>query len=299
MLTWVKRIGGGLALLIVLALAAIYGVSEAGLRRDYSEVAATDLAVPTDPATVERGRHLATAVSKCTDCHGQDLGGKLFIDGGPMGKAFASNLTRGKGGVIGNYTDAQLARLIRHGVKADGRGVMFMPSNDYYPMSDADVAALIAYLRTLPPVDRELEPSHLRLLGRALYAAGKLPVIPAEHIDHQAPRAVPAAGATPEYGKYLADIGGCTGCHRPDLSGGHVPGTPPDFKDAANLTPAGPLGKWTEADFFRALRKGLRPDGTPIDAFMPWQASAKMTDDELRAIWLYVKSVPAKATEAA
>jgi cytochrome c553 len=93
------------------------------------------------------------------------------------------------------------------------------------------------------------------------------------------------------YGRYLADVGGCTGCHGPGLSGGRVAGTPPDFPPASNLTPTG-IGHYTEADFFRALREGKRPSGTPIDSFMPWRYTRLMTDEDVRAVYTFLKSVP-------
>ena len=87
---------------------------------------------------------------------------------------------------------------------------------------------------------------------------------------------------------------GCDGCHGVGLSGGYVEG-PPGAPPAANLTPhASGLEKWTEADFERALRHGVRPNGTPINIFMPWPNFSGMTDDEVKALWLYLRSVPAK-----
>ena len=79
------------------------------------------------------------------------------------------------------------------------------------------------------------------------------------------------------------------------LNGGHVSGTPPTFPDAQNITPAG-IGKWTEADFTRALRVGARPDNSAINPFMPWALTSQMTDEELHALWLYIKAVPAVPT---
>jgi len=94
-------------------------------------------------------------------------------------------------------------------------------------------------------------------------------------------------------GRYLADIAGCHGCHGTGLSGGPVAG-PPGLPPASNLTTAG-IGDWTEADFVRAMRNGRRPDGSSLDPFMPWEVFGKMTDDELHALWLYLRSVPARA----
>jgi len=214
-----------------------------------------------------------------------------------MAKLIASNLTRGRGGVLGNYTDPQLEAAIRHGVGPDGRGLLFMPSQEFQYLSDEDVAAIIAYVRSVPPVDRQLGGSSVGPIGRVLLLTGAMPLLPAELIDHDAARRpVPPAAPTREYGEYQARVGGCFGCHGPALGGsaeGH--GGPPP----ANLTPGGGLGAWTEADFFTAMRTGKRPDGTAIDPAMPWRAVGRLTDDELRALWLYLRSVPPVRSDAA
>lgn len=287
----IKTLLLGLLALVVLLVAVVYGVSEVRLRRTYDVAAATGLHVTKDPAQIARGQHLVTAVAKCSDCHTEDLGGKKFIDGGPLGTIYASNLTAGRGGALAGYTDAQLEAAIRHGVRPDGRGIMIMPSDEYQGLSNEDVSAIIAYLRSLRPVDREHGKSYLGPLGRALYATGKLPVIPAERMDHTlASRTAPPVGPTREYGQYLVSVGGCRGCHGPNLVGG--PSPEPGAPAAANITPAGPIGQWSEADFTRALRTGTRPDGSKLKDFMPWRSMARHTDDELHAIWLYLQTVP-------
>jgi cytochrome c553 len=287
---WIRRLGigfGGLVALVLLLMAVAYGVSRRGLSREW-EVAGAALPVTRDPAQIARGRHLATAVTKCTDCHGADLGGSVFIDGMPMGVLIASNLTAGKGGALPRYTDAQLEAAIRHGIGANRRGLLFMPSDEYQHLSDEDAAAIIAYIRSVPPVDRELGGSRVGPLGHVLYATGQLPLVPAEIIDHR-PRArgAPPAGATREYGRYLVSVGGCTGCHGPDLAGssGHGPASP-------NVTPAGVVASWREADWIRAMRTGKRPDGSAIKDPMPWKAVGMMSDDELRAMWMYLSTIP-------
>jgi mono/diheme cytochrome c family protein len=171
--------------------------------------------------------------------------------------------------------------------------LILMPSEAFVHFSDEDLSAVLAYLKQVPPVDRELEPTHLRILGRALLAAGKLPLL----VANQTPR-IQHAGAvardtTPEYGRYLASIAGCHGCHGEGLSGGKLGGGPPDAPPASNLTPSGLVG-WSEADFVRALREGIRPAGTAINEEMPWRGLGRMTDAELRALWLYLESVPPK-----
>jgi cytochrome c553 len=287
---WIRRLGigiGGLVGVVVLLVAVAYGVSQRKLNRKW-EVAAAALKVTREPAQIARGRHLATAVSKCTECHGADLGGKMFLDEMPLGVVIASNLTAGKGGVLPRYSDAQLDAAIRHGVRPDKRGLLIMPSEEYQHLSDEDAAAIIAYIRSVPPVDRELAASRVGPLGHVLFAAGQLPLMPAEIIDH-APRArrAPAAGVTREYGQYLVSVGGCTGCHGSNLGGssGHGPASP-------NITPAGVVASWSEADWIRAMRTGKRPDGTAINDPMPWKAVGMMSDDELRAMWMYLHTVP-------
>lgn len=290
---WARNVLVAVVTTVVLALGAVYGVSEARMRKTY-DVQPAAFAIPAGADAIRRGEHIAVTRG-CTDCHGADLGGTVFIDEAPVARLAATNLTRGKGGVGGARSDTDWVRSIRHGIAPDGRPLLFMPSHEFNPLSDEDVGALIAYIKSVPPVDSDLPENRVGPMGRVLYLAGQVPLVPAELIDHAAPRRpAPAAGPTAEYGAYMAT--GCTGCHGPGYSGGKIPGTPPDWLPAANLTPDPEtgLGKWTEQDFFRALREGKRPDGSSIDELMPWKATARMTDDEIRAIWLYLRTVPAK-----
>jgi mono/diheme cytochrome c family protein len=255
------------------------------------DFAMSPIAVPTDAASLERGRHIASSLSSCVECHGADLGGKIFIDEAPIGLFVASNLTRGEGGVGDRYSDQELARAIRHGVRADGTPLLFMPSQVFQNLSDEDLGALVAYIRSVPAVDRTFPTSKVGPVGRALYLAGKFPLLPVELVAHERPaRAAVASGLTPQYGQYLAEIGGCLDCHGPQLAGGAVAGAPPGTPPAPNLTPAGVLASWGEAEFVRAMRTGQRPDGTVINPFMPWPYIGQMTDEELGALWLYLET---------
>ncbi|HSL72057.1 MAG TPA: c-type cytochrome, partial [Longimicrobiales bacterium] len=168
--------------------------------------------------------------------------------------------------------------------------VLFMPAQEFAYFNDADVGALIAYIRSLPAVDNELPASKVGLLPRVLYLTRRFDLVPAERIDHQARSTVVSAGVTREYGEYIAKTGGCFGCHGAALTGGRLPGAPPSHPPPTNITPAG-IGDWSEADFIRAMRTGIRPDGRAIDPFMPWSAIGQLTDTELRALWLYLRSV--------
>jgi hypothetical protein len=161
-------------------------------------------------------------------------------------------------------------------------------------MSDEDIASIILYARSVPPVDRQMPRSAFRPLGRALLAMGKLKLLVAPK-THQVdrPARMPVA-PTQEYGRYLADVSGCHGCHGFGLSGGMVAG-PPGLPPAANLTPTG-IGAWKEQDFVTSIREGRDPAGRHVNEFMPWKSYRAMTDDELHALWLYLRSVPAKAS---
>ncbi|MCC6317650.1 MAG: c-type cytochrome [Gemmatimonadaceae bacterium] len=289
----VKRLLAGLVGIVALLLVLVYGVSSWKMSRTMS-VSDSVPVFTHDSATIARGAYLVRAITKCGECHGADLGGKLFIDGGPLGTFHAPNLTSGQGGLGKVLSDTAIVVAIRHGLNPTGHKLQWMPSLDWVQLADEDAAAIVAYLRSVPPIDRPSEPSSVGPLGRALYLAGVLPLFDAEAIEHDGiQRSRPPNGVTVEYGRYLANIGGCTGCHGPTLSGGPLPGAPPEFKPAANLTPEG-IGHYTESDFFRALREGRRPNGTPIDTLMPVTATRQMTDDDIRAVFAFLRTVPPK-----
>lgn len=288
MKTWLKALGTLLGVIVLAAaglLAVAWWKTDRAMMRTY-EVNDPPLNMVRDDATLARGAHLF-ATRGCADCHGADGAGKLVLDAGPVIKVIASNIS--PAGVVKGLSGDQIAAAIRHGVKPDGHPMVFMPSSDFKNMGDADTAALVAFLQSLPPSDNQPGSSEVRPLGRVLYLFGKFPMLPAETIDH-APRAraAPAVAATAEYGQYLAQ--GCTGCHGHDFAGQHVPGTPPDFPDAQNLTPAN-IGAWTNADFRRALRTGKRPDGTALKDFMPWRTFANLSDTEIDALYAYLHTV--------
>lgn len=291
---WVRRLAiaaGGLVALVAVSAVTVWALGARQIARTL-DVPARPLTVARDSTAVARGAHLVDAIGKCADCHGENLAGTLFINDPGLGRVVAPNLT--PGGRLASWSDAEIDRALRHGVAKDGRRLMIMPSSEYNAFSDEDAAAIIAHLRSLPPVAQALPANDVKFLGRALIVTGQMPVFEADRIDHAraASPSVPPAVSV-EYGRYLAQVGGCMGCHGPGLSGGKIPGTPPEWKPATNISPRG-IGSWTEADFFRALREGRRPDGTPIDTIMPWKRTARMTDDEIRAVWRFLESVPAR-----
>lgn len=281
-----------LALLIV-AAGTIYAVTEMWIGENY-QVGVQPVAIPIDTAAVAEGRRLAVTRG-CVDCHGQDLGGKAVVDDPAVGTVHGSNLTSGRGGVASLYDDPALQRAIRHGVGADGRPLVVMPSREYFPMSDADLGRLIAYIKSAPPVDRVPEPISIGPVGRLLLVIGEIKLA-ARVIDHTASRPpAPPPGPTVEYGAYLAV--GCTGCHGETFSGGRIPGVPPEWPPASNITPdmGSGIGKWRMEDFEKAMRQGARPEGLMINPVMPWRQFAEFSDDEIESLWRYLRTVPAQA----
>lgn len=240
-----------------------------------------------DSSLVALGDRLSI-VRGCRDCHGDDLGGKTFIDDAALGTIYSANLTAGDGGIGASYTDADWIRAIRHGVRADSTAIMIMPSYEYIGLSDSDVAAIVAYVKQVPAVDRVHPESEIRPLTYVLNGLGALKVFVAKHMDHTVQpsnHTVPAVSL--EYGEYIAVT--CTGCHGPAFKGGVPPA--PGFMIPADISGSSRVASWTEDEFVTALRTGIRPDGTTLDQKdMPWQLTKEMTDTELKALFLFLKS---------
>ncbi len=257
---------------------AAYAIGSRAVGRTHA-VRLAALHIPSDSATVAHGAHVA-AVFGCATCHTAGLGGRVFVET-PVGRVVASNLTRGAGGIGTRYSDADWDRAIRHGVKPSGRSVIIMPASAFHHLADADAAALIAFLKQLPPVDRTLPPTEVSAVGRML-AAGPLDV--AFEVDTSATRAGAApAGPTAARGAYIA-AAMCAHCHGADLRGAQPPN--PEAPYAPDLAGA---GAWTRPQFERALRTGVRPAGARLDSeVMPWSATRHMTDDEIAGLHAYL-----------
>lgn len=287
---WLVLILGAALVLGLIATVAVFAVSEYWLRHTF-EVPDSQIQVVKTGAAVARGEHLATSVAICVDCHGEDLSGQELLSVPLLGHVTGTNLTPGKGSVMAGLTDAQLERAIRHSVKPDGRGLLVMPSQNFFHFSDADTAALIAYLRQLKPVDREWPKRGPGMLVRGPVALGLFNMLPAREIQHFAQReAAPDPGPTAEYGKYLVSVAGCRDCHGTSLTGGRVPGS---LADAPGLTKGSESGAWSVEEFTTAMRQGSTPEGETIAADeMPWGFYAGMTDEELEAMARYLQSLP-------
>lgn len=279
----------GFAVLIAIFVVFVAIASQRRLQRDYALNLV--LAAP-DPALIEQGRHLARSRG-CIDCHGEDLAGKVLIDEMPFGRIVGDDLSRLPPGHENGSVHERMYRALRHGVDLDSRPLLMMPSQEFSHLSAREIEAISAYAATLKPVDRGLPQSSLGPLGRGLLAFGQLDgFLSAEKIDHDAPTlAAPPPVGTVEYGRHLAQL--CTGCHRGDYAGGPMAHAP-DKQPAANLTPhATGLAGWSERDFIVAMRTGKRPDGSDIDGgIMPWRAIGAANDEELKSLWLFLRSLP-------
>ena len=320
---FLKWVGIGLAVLVGLlavGLGVVYFQTEARLNKVY-ELPKETVAIPTDADSIARGKHIYQ-FRGCQACHGgtdeynplllqsqadgslphdiqniDRLQGNVHMDDPPVGKVIASNLTSGQGGVADQYTDETWVHAIRHGVRYNGKPLLFMPSTEFYYLSDADLSAVIAYVKSVSPVDNVLPASQVSITGRILMTlVPAITFMPAEMIPHDTPRPVgPAAAVTPEYGEYLTQS--CKVCHGLTMSGGKIPAFPSSWPAAPNLTwgSGSALPRWSEVDFITAMRTGKRPQGQPLNsAYMPWTSFRYMDDLELKAVWAYLKNLPQK-----
>ena len=187
--TIVKGIGyaaAGLVGLIAVTAAAGYAVSESKVNAKLP-LTHEIVTIPSDSASIARGAHLAGPIAKCTDCHGPDLGGVVIVENAAMGRIATPNLTRGTGGIITTLKDEDIVRAVRHAIAPDGRKLKLMPAVNFNDLSAEDLGAIIAYVKSVPAVDRDLGGVKLGPVARGLIAVGKLPLLEADAVDHAKP----------------------------------------------------------------------------------------------------------------
>lgn len=288
LLKWIAIALASLIGLVLLVAITLYSIGRSTINQSYAVRHELEVGSP-DSTLRARGEHLAETVSRCGSCHGEHLEGLRIIEDPAFGTIPAPNLTRGSGGVGREYTTVDWERAIRHGVGADGRVLLGMPSEFFARYSDGDLHALIAYLQDLPPIDNTLPERSVGLVAQILIGAGVYspPALVVEHESIHSP--APPAGANGTYGEYLVHIAACGECHGEALTGAQIPGPPP----GPDLTPAGPLGQWSEENFVRAMRAGVTPEHRVLDpTLMPWPRFSRMSDQELQAVWSYLQSLP-------
>lgn len=243
---------------------------------------------------IERGRHLYRVRALCIDCHDEDAGGKVVMDVPPVMGILAPNLTSGKGGIGAGYDGKSWVRILRHGVGRDGQASQ-MPAIDYAMLSDQEIADIATYVRSLPPVDRQIGPSYIGPVVRWMLATGEMD-LSAYQIDHETERLdYPPAVTTPAAGRHLAQT--CVFCHGSNFSGGPMSGVPPEWPPAANLTPhESGLAGWSLEDFKIAIQKGVSKDGHALHEAMPVRYLRHLSDQELQALWQFFSTLPPSET---
>jgi mono/diheme cytochrome c family protein len=295
----------------LLLLALILGITiTTAFRQNLKYVAPyPQVKASSNPAIIERGRHLVISSAHCINCHSKrnpdsilNLGQEPPLTGGvvfnlPVGKIYSRNITPDEETGIGRLTDPEIARALRYGVHPNGTPVYdFMP---FHNVSDEDLTAIISYLRAQKPVKNKVPDHKLNILGNMVKAYMIKPVGPDGEVPVSVDKDTSAA-----YGKYLAiSVAECSGCHtKRDISGkfigdlfagGNPIGEPGIALRPPNLTTdsSSRIFGWSQEEFINRFRKGkLIPYSV-----MPWNSFKRMTDDELKAIYSYLKTVkPAK-----
>jgi mono/diheme cytochrome c family protein len=282
-----------------------------------------DIHASTDPAVIKRGEYLVFGPSHCVECHvgsweeyeqASERGERPALRGGirfaaaPLGAVYSKNLTPDPETGIGRYTDPEIARLLRYAVRPNGRATV-RPLMPFELMSDADLTAIVSYLRAQPPVRSVVPANEWTLIGKVVKSLSPT-FRPRTAVSPYA--AAPEQRATKERGEYLArSVANCTGCHSPrsqltfavngpEFSGGN-PMEPAPLQGAdpsiwfrpPNITPANgsALKKFPDRDTFvaRFLRGGRQHAGSP----MPWECFSRMSPEDVGALYEYLHSVPA------
>jgi mono/diheme cytochrome c family protein len=288
---WIGIVLGSLIGLVLIAGVALFIKGNAQSSKTY-EFPPSNITIPTDAVSIEYGKHRAESL--CQGCHGPDLGGiNNWFDGGPLGTIDSANLTSGEGGFGREAkSDEDYVKAIRHGIDPEGKPI-FMPavvSTAY--LSDEDLGAIIAYVRSVPPVDHVTNGNNFSPLAKILYAIGGiLPQYPVEVVSHEVHVTAPEPGATVEYGEYLVNTNDCRVCHGPQLNGGNFP-DPTVKLITPNITPGGEVGFWSEEQFMNTIRTGVTPSGHQLSDHMPWKDYRNFYDDELKAVYIYLQSLP-------
>lgn len=283
-----KKIGMGILVVLVLIVGTagwITGRNKVRLQKIY-DVPLPELGEPS--ADLALGERIARVRNGCVDCHGADLGGAVVINDPALAVVSGPNITPH---ALKDWSDAEIARAIRNGLHRSGRPLFVMPSKEYLGLSKDDLKALIAYLRSVPSVDRPNVPYELGPVGEVLMGLGVAQFIAAERIDHQATPFTdkPAEAITAAFGQYLASTA-CTGCHGDAYTGGPIAGGDPSWPPASDLTQRA-LAEWNEEDFIRAMKTGTSKNGQALRAPMPIQLTSQMSDLELKSLWMFFKTL--------
>jgi mono/diheme cytochrome c family protein len=284
-----KWVGGTFSALFTLVLTLVSVVALIGIVKFYRPRSAPipDVKVSASSEQIQRGQYLAN--SFCTGCHSPN--GELPLVGGtdlakdipiPIGSFVSTNLT--PGGSLKDWSDGEIFRALRNGIDPGGRGLVIMSNNRVRNMSDEDILAMIAYLRSQPAVENVTPnpPDQISMLGIVMLGAGQLPEgkPPINGVITAPPR-----GATADYGQFIVSYQDCRDCHGEDLTGGKK----------GQLAPIGPnlrvVRGWTQDQFLTTLQTGVDPSGNKLNPQMPWPMISRMDDNDLIAMYKYLASL--------
>ncbi len=315
----ILKILGWIVGIVIIVIIALVGYIQ--MRWDAkSDRPVPNLKAPTDSATIAHGEYIFKYQAQCWGCHqnpptdasAPPNGGFLFdfTNIGPgFGKFYSRNLTPDRETGLGNWSDGEIVQALREGINKD-RVMLFpiMPVDWYHGMADDDALAVVAYLRTLPAVKNEVPKREVTFITKALFTFGLMK--PQDAITQ--PVISPPRGVTAEYGKYISShVADCADCHTPrnledgkfyydslfagsSFAFGSDEGAPL-VSFARNITPdmETGIGSWTEEQFISAVTTGVRPDSVVLSPHMPYAYFKFLETDDLRAIFQYLKTIPA------
>jgi cytochrome c553 len=276
-LKWTGLVAGGLLGVALLGFVYLYFASERELGRHYAVTDGAALVIPTDALEIAEGRRVAQ-LAGCMHCHGDNLAGTVVDDIPNLVRLVAPNISTR----LPAYTDAQLATVLRKGIKPDGKSVLFMPSEMFRHLRDDDLARLIAFLRTKPPVAEGItEATQLRPLGRLIIASGDYH--PAAITIESLPAADRSFDASDPVsrGRYLT-MNFCSECHAQDLKGVAPMNSPP-------LTVA---KGYSLEQFTRLMQQGIGVGDRQFGMMSPTARArfSQFTPDEVAAVYTFLQS---------
>jgi cytochrome c553 len=279
--------GVGIAVMLAATVSVPSVLMIAGLAKLHTRSAPVpDLKVARTSKQIERGQALAN--SFCDACHSKtglltgsvDMATELHI---PVGSLVSSNLT--PAGVLNRWSDGEIFRAIRNAIDPDGHWLIVMSYTNAGKLSDDDIQALIAYIRSRPPAGESTAnpPDQLNPLGLVMLGAG---ILPRGKPVFTGSIAAPPKGPSVQYGEYIMSYQDCRECHGSDLTGG-VQG---------QMGPIGPglslVKGWSLEEFIATMRTGIDPNSHELNEQMPWRPIGKMDDDELGAIYEFLVHLP-------
>ena len=277
-----------------------------------------DLKAPTDSASIARGEHIFKYQAGCWGCHGSPESADKFSPSGGFpfdltnvgpgfGVWYARNITPDVETGIGGWSDGEVVQALREGIRKGGAPLFpIMPIDWYHDLADDDVHALVAYLRTIPPVRNAVPDRAPSFVAKALFTFGVMgpkPPVTGKIV-------APPRGVTPEYGKYVSSqLAGCADCHTPRnlqdgkfytdslFAGSSFPfgggAEGPLVTFARNITPHQEtgIGSWSDEQFFDAVTSGMRPDSTVLGPIMPYSMYKFWDPADIAAVRAYIKTL--------